>query len=95
MVKLKHVANECEIHTFISDNLDVILGVRFLASEYAFPDGRIDTLGIDDNNFPVIIEYKKRKSSEVILKALFFKNWVVDHKRARVTNISCLVMLAN
>jgi predicted transport protein len=80
MVKLKPVANEREIHTLISDNLDVILGVRFLASEYAFPDGRIDTLGIDDNNFPVIIEYKKRKSSDVILQALFYKNWLMDHK---------------
>ncbi len=80
MVKIKRVDNEQEIHKLISDNLETILGVKFLASEYPFSDGRIDTLGIDDNNSPVIIEYKKTKSSDVILQALFYKNWLVDHK---------------
>jgi len=60
--------------------MDVLLGVKFLASEYEFSDGRIDTLGIDENNSPVIVEYKKAKSSEVILPALFYKNWLLDHR---------------
>ena len=79
-VRLKRVKNEREIHRLIADNLDVLLGVKFLASEYEFSDGRIDTLGIDENNSPVIVEYKKAKSSEVILQALFYKNWLLDHK---------------
>lgn len=79
-VKLKKVENEREIHRLIADNLEVLLGVKFLASEYKFSDGRIDTLGIDENNSPVIVEYKSKKSSEVILQALFYKNWLLDHK---------------
>ncbi|KPV62106.1 MAG: hypothetical protein AOA66_1475 [Candidatus Bathyarchaeota archaeon BA2] len=79
-VRLKRVKDEREIHRLIADNLDVLLGVKFLASEYEFSDGRIDTLGIDENNFPVIVEYKKAKSSEVILQALFYKNWLLDHR---------------
>lgn len=79
-VRLKRVKNEREIHRLIADNLDVLLGVKFLASECEFSDGRIDTLGIDENNSPVIVEYKKAKSNEVILQALFYKNWLLDHK---------------
>ena len=79
-VRLKRVENEREIHRLIANNLDVLLGVKFLVSEYEFSDGRIDTLGIDENNSPVIVEYKRVKSSEVIIQALFYKNWLLDHK---------------
>jgi len=66
----------------ISENLETILGVRFLQSEFIFSTGRIDTLGVDENNSPVIVEYKKAKSSDVIIQALYYKNWLMDHKAA-------------
>jgi len=47
MVKIKNIENEQEIHKLISNNLETILGVRFLCSEFKFTDGRIDTLGVD------------------------------------------------
>ena len=81
-IKIKKVENEGEIHQIIANNLETILGVRFLASEYRFPEGRIDTLGIDENNSPVIVEYKKSKSSDVILQALFYKSWLMEHQAA-------------
>ena len=41
-------------------SLHEILGVHFLASEYATSfGGRMDTLGIDDEGNPCIVEYKK------------------------------------
>jgi RecB family endonuclease NucS len=43
-------------------NLNPLLGIYFLASEYSTGKthgGRIDTLGLDENDFPVIIEYKR------------------------------------
>jgi len=80
MIKVKTVRSEQEIHKLISENLETILGVRFLQSEYKFSTGRIDTLGVDENNSPVIIEYKKAKSSDVINQALYYKNWLMDHK---------------
>jgi len=80
MIKVRVAKNEQEIHKLISKNLETILGVRFLQSEYEFSTGRIDTLGVDENNSPVIVEYKKAKSSDVIIQALYYKNWLMDHK---------------
>lgn len=53
------VVLERSLQTVIERNLEAILGVRFLASEHstgAKHGGRIDTLGIDENGSPVIIE---------------------------------------
>ena len=60
-----------------------LLGVRFLASEYSTGKthrGRIDTLGIDENNGPVIIEYKRAISQNLITQGLFYLDWLLDHK---------------
>ncbi len=51
---------ERALQTTFEQNLETLLGVRFLASEYATSHGgRMDTLGIDENGYPVIIEYKR------------------------------------
>ena len=55
----------------IEKNLDTYLGVRFLATEYSIGvnhGGRIDTLGIDENGSPVIIEYKRSMNENVITR---------------------------
>jgi len=67
----------------IENNLDTYLGVRFLATEYstgANHGGRIDTLGIDENGSPVIIEYKRTMNENVINQGLFYLDWLFDHK---------------
>ncbi len=61
-------------------HLDALLGVRFLASEYIMTEGRMDTLGIDENHSPVIIEYKRSSNENVINQGLFYLNWLVDHR---------------
>lgn len=56
------VALEKSLQDLIEKHLDVFLGVSFLATEYSTGKthaGRIDTLGIDENGCPVIIEYKR------------------------------------
>jgi predicted transport protein len=63
--------------------LDTYLGVRFLATEYSTGlnhGGRIDTLGIDENGSPVIIEYKRSMNENVINQGLFYLDWLMDHK---------------
>ena len=53
---------EKSLQALFEKHLDKLLGVRFLATEYTTGKthaGRIDTLGIDENNCPVIIEYKR------------------------------------
>ncbi len=42
--------------------------------------GRIDTLGIDENNAPVIIEYKRSINENVINQGLFYLDWLLDYK---------------
>lgn len=77
------VGVEKSLQTLIERHLDRFLGIRFLASEYATGKthgGRIDTLGIDENNCPVIIEYKRALNENVINQGLFYLNWLMDHK---------------
>lgn len=55
------VAKERNIQKLVEENSETLLNVRFLKTEHAFKaeDGhnaRIDTLGLDENNCPVIIE---------------------------------------
>src|SRR5437667_5802943 len=64
-VKKDGFGKEKDLQDFFAENLEQILGVRFLAKEFKTPDGRIDTLGIDENNSPVIIEYKWKENEEV------------------------------
>lgn len=69
------------LQTQFEQNLDTLLGVRFLASEYPTTHGgRMDTLGIDENGYPVIIEYKRDRSENVINQGLFYLDWLMDHR---------------
>ncbi len=61
--------------------MEALLGVVFLASEYATTHGgRMDTIGIDENGYPVIIEYKRDRSENVINQGLFYLDWLMDHR---------------
>ncbi|PIS43443.1 hypothetical protein COT23_01160 [Candidatus Kaiserbacteria bacterium CG08_land_8_20_14_0_20_50_21] len=73
-------SNESELRDLFADNLEDILGVRFLAKEYPTNNSRIDTLGLDENNAPVIIEYKWRQNEEVLAQGLFYFDWLMSNK---------------
>jgi RecB family endonuclease NucS len=77
------IAIEKTLQTLIESHLEVFLGVRFLATEYSTGKshgGRIDTLGIDEDGSPVIIEYKRSLNENVINQGLFYLDWLMDHK---------------
>jgi predicted transport protein len=79
----KSDAIEKSLQILIERNLEEFLGVRFLASEYATTKshgGRIDTLGIDETNNPVIVEYMRSLHENVINQGLFYLNWLMDHR---------------
>ncbi|MEK6757593.1 MAG: DUF5655 domain-containing protein [Nanoarchaeota archaeon] len=72
---------EKNIQTLFEQNLITILNVDFLATEYSTRfGGRIDTLGIDKNGSPVIIEYKRNQNDNVINQGLSYLRWLLDHK---------------
>ena len=71
------------LQVLLEKNLESTLGVRFLQSEYStgkIHAGRIDTLGIDENDCPVIIEYKRSTNENVINQGLYYLDWLLDHK---------------
>lgn len=77
------VALEKSLQNLIERNLEAFLGLRFLASEFSTGPrhgGRIDTLGIDENGSPVIIEYKRATNENVINQGLFYLDWLMDHQ---------------
>jgi RecB family endonuclease NucS len=74
---------EKSLQVLIERNLETMLGVRFLASEYATGKahgGRVDTLGLDENGCPVIVEYKRAVSENVVSQGLYYLDWLLDHK---------------
>jgi predicted transport protein len=77
------VAIEKALQSLLEKHLEVFLGVRLLASEHSTGKthgGRIDTLGLDENNSPVIVEYKRSTNENVINQGLYYLDWLLDHK---------------
>jgi RecB family endonuclease NucS len=82
-ITARSVAVEKSLQSLIERHLEKFMSVRFLASEYSTGKthkGRIDTLGIDENGSPVIIEYKRALNENVINQGLFYLDWLLDHK---------------
>lgn len=76
-------AVEKQLQALIEAQMPTFLGVRFLASEYATGKthkGRIDSLGLDENGCPVIVEYKRHSNENVINQGLFYLDWLLDHQ---------------
>lgn len=74
---------EKPLQTLIEANLLPMLGIRFVATEYATGRthaGRIDSLGLDENNSPVILEYKRSVGENVINQGLYYLDWLMDHQ---------------
>jgi hypothetical protein len=74
---------EKPLQTLIEANLGTLLGIRFLSTEYSTGKthaGRIDSLGLDENNCPVILEYKRSVGENVINQGLFYLDWLMDHQ---------------
>jgi predicted transport protein len=82
-IKPTSFSKEKDLQSWFEANLDVLLGVQFIASEFSTGDrhrGRIDTLGVDQDGSPVLIEYKKSGKETIINQGLFYLDWLVDHK---------------
>jgi predicted transport protein len=75
---------EKSLQLLFEANLEVLLGLQFLASEYSTGPahgGRIDTLGLDEDGSPVIIEYKRAINENVVSQGLYYLDWLLDHRK--------------
>jgi predicted transport protein len=82
-VEQTNFTNEKLLQKLVEQNLKPIFNCRFVASEFPTGSqhaGRIDTLALSEDNNPVIIEYKKVESSELINQSLFYLHWIHDHR---------------
>lgn len=73
------MALEVELQRRIEAGMEAMLGIRFLASEYPtgpWHRGRIDSVGLDENGTPALIEYKKGADSGVLSQAVSYLSWL-------------------
>ncbi|WP_394297836.1 hypothetical protein [Streptomyces globisporus] len=64
---------ERHLQDLVEANMESMLGVRFLASEYSTGPvhrGRIDSLGLDENGSPVVVEYKRGRDADLLTELL-------------------------
>lgn len=88
------LAIEKTLQSLMEKNLEPMLGIGFIASEHSTGkahSGRIDTLGLDENGSPVILEYKRSSNENVINQGLFYLDWLLDH-RAEFTLLAMKVL---
>jgi predicted transport protein len=81
-VSLTNFLSEKALQDLIQGNLDIVFKCRLIATEFSTGtqhSGRIDTLALSEDNNPVIIEYKKVESSQLITQSLFYLSWILDH----------------
>ncbi|WSH64895.1 DUF5655 domain-containing protein [Rhizobium ruizarguesonis] len=74
---------EKSLQNLFEANLEALLGIRFLASEHSTCAVHADTtvtLGLDEDNSPVVIVYKRSVKENVINQGLFHLNWLLDHR---------------
>lgn len=67
----------------IEKHMECFLNIRLLAHEYRTDRhhrGFMDSLGLDENNCPVIIEYKRYNDENVICQGLYYLDWLMDHQ---------------
>ena len=76
-ISQKDFNNELELHKLIDSNLEEIFKIRFIKDEHITEKhGRIETLGIDESNRPVVIEYKQTKDRGQLAQANRYITWI-------------------
>jgi predicted transport protein len=76
-VNQKEFTNELELHHLIDKNLEEIFGIRYIKDEHITEKhGRIETLGLDESNRPVVIEYKKTQEKGQLVQANRYMTWI-------------------
>lgn len=76
-------SNEQQIQSLFEENLYSLLGVHLLEPESSISSSnrkRIDSLGIDDNNCPVIIEYKGTTSKDIVAQVIEYRDLLLNNQ---------------
>ena len=73
---------ETEVQSLFDDRLEAVEdGLRHVRSQVPIGVGVIDTIAVDDNNIPVIIEYKSKKAgADALVQVLDYYSWLNEHR---------------
>ncbi|NNF98594.1 MAG: DUF91 domain-containing protein [Desulfobacteraceae bacterium] len=77
-IENRSVVIEKSLQTLIEHNLLEMFAIRLIKSEAALGDGEndhIDTLGVDENNLPVMISYKRSTNDNAINRGIYLLDW--------------------
>ena len=84
LVLLKEIPFKLEkdIQNLFEENMNDILGLELVKSEFAIKNRRIDTLAFDSQSkaFIIIIEYKRSKSNSVVDQGFTYLNLMLENK---------------
>jgi predicted transport protein len=102
-VNQKDFKDELELHKLIDQNLQEIFNIRYIRDEYITDKhGRIETLGIDESNRPVVIEYKRTMEKGQLVQANRYIIWVKQNPdsfellvRKNISNILGVIDFVN
>ncbi len=80
-VKTKAFKLECDIQKIFEENLQTLMGLTLVRSEYTIKNKRIDTLAFDDqaSSF-IIIEYKRDKNISVVDQGFTYLSLMLENK---------------
>lgn len=81
VVESREFDGEAALQRLFDSNLEDITGVRLVESQYRIPNGQIDSLGIDEQGTPVVVEYKWGYDPGAIVQGLFYLRWVKENRR--------------
>ena len=76
LINTSQSGKEKDLQYLLENNLKEALDMHLLASEYRISSGRIDTLAVDRDGAPSIIEYKRNRDDNVINQALSYLKWL-------------------
>lgn len=81
IIKESDFQNEKELQSLCENNLDLLLNLEFVSTEFSVANFRLDTLAYDkESKSFVIIEYKKSKNSSVIDQGYSYLSILHNHK---------------
>ena len=100
VLKQKDFKNEKELQTFFENNIETILGYKFVATEFSVGNFRIDTLAFDEENKSFkIIEYKNVKNHSLVDQGYTYLKLLIERKadfvlKYNIKNHTCLTLEA-
>ena len=80
-LKLKDFKNEKELQNFFENNIEAILGYKFIDTEFVVGDFRIDSLAFDEESKSFrIIEYKNVKNHSLVDQGYTYLKLMLERK---------------